>query len=86
LFSHTHKLSEKFEILIKGGTRNGEIIYTSTNWEHPAKIDFANPIALKAGEGLTSRITYNNYTDQTIRFGFTSDDEMGIIFGYYYEE
>ncbi len=86
LFSHTHKLGEKFEILIKGGTRNGEIIYTSTNWEHPAKIDFANPIALKAGEGLTSRITYNNYTDQTIRFGFTSEDEMGIIFGYYYED
>jgi hypothetical protein len=86
LFSHTHKLGEKFEVLIKGGTRNGEVIYTSTNWEHPAKIDFANPIALKAGESLTSRITYNNYTDQSIRFGFTSDDEMGIIFGYYYDE
>ena len=86
LFSHTHKLGEKFEILIKGGNINGEVIYTSTNWEHPTKIDYATPIALKAGESLTSRITYNNYTDQTIRFGFTSEDEMGIIFGYYYEE
>jgi hypothetical protein len=86
LFSHTHKLGEKFEILIKGGNRNGEVIYTSTNWEHPAKTDFANPILLNPGEGLTSRITYNNYTNQTIRFGFTSEDEMGIIFGYYYEE
>lgn len=86
LFSHTHKLGEKFEILIKGGTRNGEVIYTSTNWEHPNKIDYNIPITLKAGESLTSRITYNNYTDQTIRFGFTSEDEMGIIFGYYYEE
>jgi hypothetical protein len=83
LFSHTHKLGEKFEILIKGGNRNGEVIYTSTNWEHPTKIDYATPIALKVGESLTSRITYNNYTDQTIRFGFTSEDEMGIIFGYY---
>ena len=86
LFSHTHKLGEKFEILIKGGSRNGEVIYTSTNWEHPEKIDYAVPISLKAGEGLTSRITYNNYTDQTIRFGFTSEDEMGIIFGYYFED
>jgi hypothetical protein len=86
LFSHTHKLGEKFEILIKGGSRNGEVIYTSTNWEHPEKVDYAVPISLKAGEGLTSRITYNNYTDQTIKFGFTSEDEMGIIFGYYYEE
>lgn len=86
LFSHTHKLGEKFEILIKGGSRNGEVIYTSTNWEHPEKIDYAVPISLKAGEGLTSRITYNNFTDKTIKFGFTSEDEMGIIFGYYYEE
>ena len=86
LFSHTHKLGEKFEILIKGGTRNGEVIYTSENWEHPNKIDYSTPIALKAGEGLTSRITYNNYTDRTITFGFTSEDEMGIIFGYYYED
>jgi hypothetical protein len=86
LFSHTHKLGEKFEILIKGGSRNGEIIYTSTNWEHPEKIDYAVPISLKAGEGITSRITYNNYTNKTIRFGFTSEDEMGIIFGYYYED
>ena len=86
LFSHTHKLGEKFEILISGGARNGEIVYTSTNWEHPNKIDFAVPLSLKAGEGLTSRITYNNFTDKSVRFGFTSDDEMGIIFGYYYED
>jgi hypothetical protein len=86
LFSHTHKLGEKFEILIKGGPRNGELIYTSKNWEHPAKIDYTIPISLKKGEGLTSRITYNNPGNETVRFGFTSEDEMGIIFGYYYEE
>jgi hypothetical protein len=86
LFSHTHKLGQKFEILIKGGSRDGEIIYTSKNWEHPTKTDYATPISLKKGEGLTSRITYNNTSDKVVRFGFTSDDEMGIIFGYYFEE
>jgi hypothetical protein len=86
LFSHTHKFGEKFEILIKGGARDGEVIYTNFDWEHPLKVDFATPISLKAGEGLTSRITYNNYSDKQVGFGFTSDDEMGIIFGYYYEE
>jgi hypothetical protein len=86
LFSHTHKLGEKFEILINGGPRNGEVIYTSKNWEHPLKKDYSTPISLKKGEGLTSRITYNNTTNETKRFGFTSDDEMGIIFGYYYED
>jgi hypothetical protein len=37
-------------------------------------------------EGLTSEITYRNTTAATVRFGLTSQDEMGIIFGYYYEE
>jgi hypothetical protein len=31
-----------------------------------------------------SEITYNNTTDRTVSFGLTSEDEMGIIFGYYY--
>jgi hypothetical protein len=86
LFSHTHKLGEKFEILLKGGPRDGQVVYTNTNWEHPAKIDYKEPLAIKKGEGLTSRITYNNFTDKIVKFGLTSEDEMGIIFGYYYEE
>jgi Copper type II ascorbate-dependent monooxygenase, C-terminal domain len=48
--------------------------------------NFATPIALKKGEGLTSVVTYNNTSNQKINFGLTSDDEMNIIFGYYYEE
>jgi hypothetical protein len=86
LFSHTHKLGEKFEIMVKGGSRDGQVVYSSANWEHPEKINYGKPLEIKAGEGLTSRITYNNFTDKTVRFGLTSDDEMGIIFGYYYEE
>ncbi len=86
LTSHTHKFGEKFEILIKGGARNGEVIYTSLNWEHPEKIDFATPLALKKGEGLTSRITYNNFSNKKVGFGLTTEDEMGIIFGNYFEE
>ncbi len=86
LFSHTHKFGEKFEIIIKGGARNGEVVYTSTNWEHPEKTNYLPNISLKKGEGLTSRITYNNTSDKTVRFGLTTEDEMGIIFGYYYEE
>lgn len=85
LTSHTHKLAEKFIIKISGGPRNGEIVYTSTDWESPDMITFAIPIKLNAGEGLTSEITYNNTTSKVVTFGLTSDDEMGIIFGYYYE-
>jgi hypothetical protein len=86
LTSHTHKFGEKFVIKIKGGARNGEIVYENTDWEHPSIKNFPTPIFLSAGEGLVSEITYNNTTTRTIRFGLTSEDEMGIIFGYYYEE
>ncbi|WP_460906589.1 monooxygenase [Spirosoma areae] len=86
LTSHMHKLGEKFVIKIKGGTRDGEVVYTSTDWQHPDIITFKTPISLQKGEGLTSEITYNNTTNKVVNFGLTSEDEMGIIFGYYYEE
>ncbi len=84
LTSHTHQLGERFVIRIKGGSRDGEVVYTNTEWAHPAIVTFNQPIVLQAGEGLTSEITYNNNTGNQVNFGLTSVDEMGIIFGYYY--
>jgi hypothetical protein len=84
LTSHFHKTGEKFQIKILGGARNGEVVYENTDWEHPLVINFTTPLQLKAGEGLTSVVTYNNTTNKTLNFGFTSEDEMNIIFGYYY--
>jgi hypothetical protein len=86
LTSHNHKYGEKFVIKISGGTRNGEIVYENTDWEHPAVINFKTPLVLKKGEGLTSVVTYNNTSDKAIGFGLTSEDEMNIIFGYYFED
>jgi len=86
LTSHNHKLGEKFVIKIVGGARNGEIVYESTDWEHPLIKNFPEALEFKAGEGLMSEITYNNTTSKAVRFGLTSEDEMGIIFGYYYEQ
>lgn len=84
LTSHFHKTGEKFQIKIFGGVRNGEVVYENTDWEHPLVLNLTTPIQLKAGEGLTSVVTYNNTTSKTINFGLTSEDEMNIIFGYYY--
>ena len=84
LTSHFHKLGEKFQIKILGGARNGEVVYENTDWEHPIVINLTTPIQLKAGEGLTSVVTYNNTTNKIVNFGLTSEDEMNIIFGYYY--
>ncbi len=86
LTSHNHKMGEKFVIKIKGGAKDGQVVYESTDWEHPLIKNFTPALELKKGEGLTSEITYFNTSDKVIRFGLTSEDEMGIIFGYYYED
>jgi hypothetical protein len=86
LTSHTHQLGEKFVIKIFGGPRNGEVVYTSSDWHHPLYLNVNPPLVLNPGEGLTSEITYNNTKDRVVKFGLTSEDEMGIIFGYYVEE
>ncbi len=85
LTSHTHKLAEKFVIKINGGSRDGQVVYETTDWEHPLIKNFTEPLSLLKGEGLTSEVTYFNTTTKTVKFGLTSEDEMDIIFGYYYE-
>lgn len=85
LTSHMHAKGKKFVIKIAGGTHNGEIVYSTDSWEHPEIKNYTPVLVLNAGEGLTSEITYQNDTDKAISFGLTSEDEMGIIFGYYYE-
>lgn len=77
-------MEKKFVIKIFGGPRNGEIIYTNTDWEHPLVKSYTTPIVLQPGEGLTSEVTYYNTSSVAVGFGLTSQDEMNIIFGYYY--
>ena len=84
LTSHTHELGENFTIEIMGGPRSGEVVYRSADWRAPAVTWFEQPIVLEAGQGLRSRVTYNNKTDRVIRHGPTANDEMNIIRGYWY--
>jgi hypothetical protein len=84
LTSHMHARGEKFVVKLKGGARDGEVVYTNTDWAAPTITTYATPMVLTAGQGLTSEVTYNNTTTHTISFGLSSEDEMDIIFGYYY--
>ncbi len=84
LTSHSHKYTKEFVIKIFGGPRDGEVVYRTSDWLHAPFINYAVPIELNTGEGLTSVVTYHNTTSRTIGFGMESEDEMNIIFGYYY--
>ncbi len=75
---------EEFRISIKGGARDGELIYYTNDWGHPEIKEYISPIELKPGEGLRAEATYDNTTNNTLRFGLLSTDEMMIVFGAYY--
>lgn len=85
LFSHAHEKMTEFVVKMSGGSRDGEVVYWTNDWSHPPILYFDPPIKLNAGEGFKLIATYDNPTDQTVRFGFLSTDEMMILFGWFYE-
>jgi hypothetical protein len=85
VFSHAHEKMTEFVVKFSGGSRDGQVVYWTDDWSHPPILNFDPPIELNAGEGFKLIATYDNPTDQTVRFGFLSTDEMMILFGWYYE-
>jgi hypothetical protein len=83
LTSHNHKAGQKFEMYGVGGKNDGKLLYTSTDYVHPV-INYYNsgPLTFEKGDKIKMVVTYNNTTNRTITFGVTSEDEMGIAFGY----
>ena len=85
LVSHMHKRGRGFKVYMVGGAREGELLYTSVEYQHPV-VTFMEPALLvEAGQGLRTEVVYENETNRMIEFGVTSEDEMGILF-YLYSE
>jgi hypothetical protein len=82
LSSHMHRHGERFTIQT---LRDGRQVYESADWDDPEVLNLNPPLALQAGDGLRYTCTHSNRDrDVPLRFGFTSEDEMCIMFGYYY--
>jgi hypothetical protein len=82
---HYHKRGQEFKVQIVGGPRDGEIILTSYDYQHPEVGYFINtPLILDAGQGLRTIVTYRNETANTVSYGVTSEDEMNYLFYYYF--
>ncbi|MBA3658883.1 MAG: hypothetical protein H0W67_04735 [Gemmatimonadales bacterium] len=84
LTSHMHARGERYQVMLVRPGQPDQMVYDNRDWEHPAMVTFATPLVLERGQGLKSVVTYNNTTAKAIGFGLTSDEEMDIIFGYYY--
>lgn len=82
LTSHMHRHGELFEIR---QISTGALLHRSVAYDNAPFDIFDPPIVLATGDGLRFQCTHSNYdTDQTIRYGLTSEDEMAIMFGFYY--
>ena len=82
LTSHMHRHGELFEI---NKISTGELLHRSVAYDDAPVTLYEPRVVLESDDGLTFRCTHNNYdTDVPLRFGLSSEDEMCIIFGYYY--
>ena len=82
LTSHMHRHGELFEI---NRISTGALLHRSIAYDNAPITIFDPPLALGTDDGLSFACTHNNYDkDAPITFGFTSEDEMCIMFGYYY--
>ena len=82
LTSHMHRHGELFEIF-QGST--GDLLHRSVAYDD-APISLYDPVLrLDVGDTIKFQCIHNNYdTNEPLRFGLTSEDEMCIIIGYYY--
>ncbi len=83
LTSHMHKHGTLFRIYKDGGVDNGKLLYENDRWDTPKVMTFNPPLRFNKGQRLRYEVTYNNTTPQTLKFGFTSEDEMCVVVGYY---
>lgn len=82
LTSHRHRHGELFEVY---RIPTGELLRRSIAYDNAPLDQFNPPLKLTAGDGLRFECTHANFdTDTPIRYGVTSEDEMAIMFGFYY--
>lgn len=80
--SHMHRHGELFEI---NRLLTGELLHRSISYDTSFPSLFDPPLILDPNDGLRFQCTHSNYdTDEPLRFGLTSEDEMCIMQGYYY--
>jgi hypothetical protein len=81
LARHTHRRGTSFQVWQVGGTRDGEHLWTSTDWEQDIGFRFAEPVVMAAGTGFRWECAFDNPTDEMLIFGPEATDEMCILFG-----
>jgi hypothetical protein len=85
LTRHTHRWGTDYSVWFAGGTRDGEHIFTSNDFQHDVDHRFDDAILMRAGEGFRFQCDFDNTEDRPLRFGINATDEMCILFGLYWD-
>lgn len=64
-----------FRVWIRGGARDGELLWHSGDYRD-TQIELAQPLNLKAGEGLRFECNYRNSSDEDLAAGSSARDEV----------
>lgn len=84
LTRHTHQWGRDFNVWYAGGPNDGQLIFTSPDYETDTDFIFDTPVTIPTGQGFRFECNYDNTTDQTLVFGTEATDEMCILFGTWY--
>jgi hypothetical protein len=85
LTSHTHQFGVRSTVEVATAlTGEGREVHRSESWEEPPLTRFDPPLTFRDGEGLRLVCTYNNTSNQTLRFGESFYQEMCFLWAYYY--
>lgn len=85
LTSHAHKRMLMYKVFkISAASGDTIQIYNTFNWHEPDVV--STDIIFEPGDELYSETTWRNETDKPIAWGSTSEDEMNVIYGYYWQE
>jgi hypothetical protein len=85
LTRHTHRWGTDFNVWHLGGEKDGEIAFSSSNYED-TDFYFDEPITAAAGTGFRFECAFDNTEDYPLRFGLKASDEMCILFGTWWNE
>lgn len=83
---HTHSKGTDFSVWFNGGAHDGELIWTSNDWQHDLDHVLDEPVLVRAGEGFRFACGFENDGDVPLRFGISSTDEMCILVGGIYSD
>jgi hypothetical protein len=81
VFGHMHKQGKHIEVS-RGATPGAEVLY-STPWIFDQQPTVLKSFTVKKGEKIHIRCTWDNTTDNLIKYGESTNDEMCSFVWYY---